>query len=246
MSVLILSQTKQWLKQSRNPLAKRLFRLIKAIRSWELPAPGFVAAPLYTLFCGVRDSVSAFSRVFFWTPLFKGRVHHHGRNLYLYGGLPYVTGPVEISLGDDCRISGHSTISGRGCAPRPPELRVGNNVDIGWMTTIAVGRQVTIGDNVRIAGRTLLAGYPGHPLNAQARAAGLPETDDQVGDIVLESDVWLATGVSVTAGVRIGQGTIVAAGSVVTGDLPPNVLAGGVPARVIRPLETSPDNQGQQ
>ena len=65
---------------------------------------------------------------------------------------------------------------------------------------------------------------------------GLPETDEQVGDIIIEKDVWLATGVSVMAGVRIGQGTIVAAGSVVTQDLPSMVLAGGIPAKVIRKL----------
>ena len=108
------------------------------------------------------------------------------------------------------------------------------------MTTIAVGSRIKIGNNVRIAGRTLLAGYPGHPLDAQARAAGLPETDAQVEDIVLEDDVWLATGVSVMAGVNIGKGTVVAAGSIVTRDLPAGVLAGGNPARVIRPLNTSP------
>ena len=38
------------------------------------------------------------------------------------------------------------------------------------------------------------------------------------------------------AGVRIGRGTIVAAGSVVTKDLPPGVLAGGIPAVVLRAL----------
>ncbi len=58
-----------------------------------------------------------------------------------------------------------------------------------------------------------------------------------MGDIILEDDVWLATGVSVMAGVRIGRGTIVAAGSVVTHDLPAGVLAGGIPAQVIHSLE---------
>ena len=90
---------------------------------------------------------------------------------------------------------------------------------------------------MRIAGRAFLAGYPGHPLDAVARARGAPDTDDQVGDITLEDDVWLATGVTISAGVRIGRGTIVAAGSVVTKDLPPDVLAAGVPARVVRQLE---------
>jgi acetyltransferase-like isoleucine patch superfamily enzyme len=50
----------------------------------------------------------------------------------------------------------------------------------------------------------------------------------------------LATGVTVSTGVRIGRGTIVAAGSVVTSDLPPGVLAGGAPARVIRQLVAQP------
>jgi acetyltransferase-like isoleucine patch superfamily enzyme len=114
---------------------------------------------------------------------------------------------------------------------------VGNNVDIGWQTTIAVGRSIEIGNNVRSAGRAFLAGYPGHPIDAAARATGAPDTEDQIGDIVLEDDVWLATGVTVSAGVRIGRGTIVAAGSVVTKDLPPGVLAAGVPARVVRQLQ---------
>ena len=64
----------------------------------------------------------------------------------------------------------------------------------------------------------------------------LLDHEDQVGDIVIEDDVWLASGVTVLAGVRIGRGTIVGTGSVVNKDLPPSVLAAGVPARVIRTL----------
>ena len=88
-----------------------------------------------------------------------------------------------------------------------------------------------IGNNVRIAGDCYLAGYPGHPVDANARAKGLPDTDDQIGDIVLHDDVWLATGVKVMPGVTIGKGTIVAAGSVVTKDLPDYVLAAGSPQK---------------
>ena len=122
------------------------------------------------------------------------------------------------------------------CGPREPELIIGKNCGIGWQTTIAVGRTIRLGDNVRISGRAFLAGYPGHPIDAKARAAGLPDTEDQIGDIVLEDDVWLGTNATVSAGVTIGKGTIVAGGSVVTKDLPPGVLAGGVPAKVIRKL----------
>ncbi|SGZ12287.1 Probable maltose O-acetyltransferase [Moritella viscosa] len=93
-----------------------------------------------------------------------------------------------------------------------------------------------IEDNVRLAGQVFLAGYPGHPVDAKERAAGLPDHEHQVGDIILKRDVWLATGVRVMAGVTIGEGTIVATGSIVTSDLPPGVLAGGIPAKVIKSL----------
>lgn len=52
-------------------------------------------------------------------------------------------------------------------------------------------------------------------------------------DIVIGRDVWLGANTVVLAGVTIGDGAIVAAGAVVTKDLPPNCIAGGVPARVI-------------
>ncbi|NCF30131.1 MAG: acyltransferase [Gammaproteobacteria bacterium] len=176
-------------------------------------------------------------RVLYWTPLFKSRLAAPAANLYLYAGMPLISGPLEICVGSDCRVSGHTTFSGRSAGARTPRLSVGSNVDIGWQTTIAVGTRVVLGDNVRIAGRGFFAGYPGHPLDAKSRALGLPDTDSQVGDIVLEDDVWLATGVMVMAGVRIGRGSVVAAGSIVTRDIPPGVLAAGNPARVVRSLD---------
>lgn len=241
MAILTLNQTKQWIKQSQHPLAKILFRQLKVIRHAGIPAPRLIMSPVYSIYCSMRGLISTFSRILCWTPLFKGRLDQVGKHLYLYGGLPFISGPLSIHLGDDCRVSGQSTFTGRSSAVQSPELIIGNNVDIGWMTTIAVGQRIQIGNNVRIAGRTLLAGYPGHPMDAKDRAAGRPETDDQVGDIILEDDVWLATGVAVMAGVRIGCRTVVAAGSIVTHDLPADVLAGGIPAKVIRSLVSMKD-----
>ena len=239
METRSLNQTKQWLKNSRHPLPVLLLRLLKAIFYFQLPAPKFLLLPAYTLYVLLRNASATFTRIFIWTPLFKGRINKVGQQLNLYGGLPYICGPLTIQLGDNCRISGQSTFTGRSCNVTTAQLSIANNVDIGWMTTIAVGSKVIIHDNVRIAGRALLAGYPGHPFDPQERAQGLPETQQQVGDIILEKDVWLATGVSVMAGVRIGEGSIIAAGSVVTHDIPAMVLAGGIPARVIRPLKSN-------
>lgn len=54
------------------------------------------------------------------------------------------------------------------------------------------------------------------------------------GDIVVEDDVWIAYGATIMSGVRIGQGAVVAAGAVVTKDVPPYAIVGGIPAKVIR------------
>ena len=54
------------------------------------------------------------------------------------------------------------------------------------------------------------------------------------GDIVVEDDVWIGYRATVLSGVRIGQGAVVAAGAVVTNDVPPYAIVGGVPAKILR------------
>lgn len=181
-------------------------------------------------------------RQLWWTPLFKTRLKSAPKHLYLYSKMPFISGALTIAIGEKCRISGQTTFSGRTCInsktlePMPAQLIIGNNAGISWQTTIAVGRRVVIGDNVRIAGRCFLAGYPGHPINPYERAKGKADTQDQIGDIELKENVWLGTGCTVLAGVTIGQNTIVGSGSIVTKSLPANVIAAGNPAKVIREL----------
>lgn len=227
---------RQWAKRRESPLADFVFRCVKGARGFSLPVIPIVHAALFRLDRGVRGALATLGRVVWSTPLFQSRLTTPAPRLYLYGGMPLVLGAVRMTFGADCRVSGQTTISGRTAGLLIPEFTVGANCDIGWQTTIAVGRRVLLGDNVRIAGRAFLAGYPGHPLDAGDRAAGLPDTEDQVGDIIIEDDVWLATGVTVLAGVRIGRGAIIAANSVVTKDIPANTLAAGAPARVVRQL----------
>ncbi len=236
MSTLSVYRLKQWLKEGDSPLASGLFQMAKSIRYFELPMPRFLNQIFYGLHRTITTQWQAFIHLVFYVPAFKGRLSSYGKRTLLYGGLPFFSGPLTMSIGDDCRISGQTTFSGRTTSENPT-LTVGNNVDISWQTTIAVGNKVVISDNVRIAGQGFLCGYPGHPIDPTDRALGKADLNSQVGDIVLEKDVWLGSRVSIIGNVTVGEGTIVASGSVVTKSLPPFVLAGGNPAKVIKQLD---------
>lgn len=54
------------------------------------------------------------------------------------------------------------------------------------------------------------------------------------GDIIIGDDVWIGYGALIMSGVNIGQGAVIAARSVVTKDVPPYAIVGGVPANVIK------------
>jgi acetyltransferase-like isoleucine patch superfamily enzyme len=53
------------------------------------------------------------------------------------------------------------------------------------------------------------------------------------GDVILEDHVWVSSRVVILPGVKIGRGSVIAAGAVVTKDIPPMSIAGGVPAKII-------------
>jgi virginiamycin A acetyltransferase len=56
-------------------------------------------------------------------------------------------------------------------------------------------------------------------------------------DVVIGNDVWIGYGAILVAGVTIGDGAVIAAGAVVTKDVPPYTVVGGVPAKLIKKIE---------
>ena len=54
------------------------------------------------------------------------------------------------------------------------------------------------------------------------------------GDIIVEDDVWIGTRATIMSGVHIGKGAVIAACAVVTKDVPPYAIVGGVPAHIIK------------
>jgi len=90
---------------------------------------------------------------------------------------------------------------------------------------VKIGDQVYTGSLVQILAVNHVFDDPDVPIMEQGITAQ---------GIVIEDDVWLASGVIVLDGVHIGQGCVVGAGAVVTEDLPPYSIAVGSPARVVR------------
>ncbi len=61
--------------------------------------------------------------------------------------------------------------------------------------------------------------------------------------IVIEDDVWIGAGAVITDGVRIGKGAVVAAGAVVIKDVSPYTVVGGVPARLLKIIESGQSHE---
>lgn len=227
---------REWVKAREHPVARGIYAGGMFLRHAQVPSVRFIHRPLYALHGAVKRFVGGFLAAAWYTPLFQSRLVANARGLRCWNGVPLVMGNLEIEVGENVVMYGQNVFAGRVASGDVPYLKIGDRVTIGYGMGISVGRRVEIGNNVLIATGVSFFGYPGHPIDPVARARGEMDLESQVGDIIIEDDVWLAQGVRVMAGVRIGRATIVGAGSVVTRDLPAGVIAAGVPARPVKTL----------
>ena len=103
-------------------------------------------------------------------------------------------------------------------------LTIGNGTYLNRNTVIVANKSVEIGNDCRISWDVVIMDSDQHEIPGK-------ESGDQ--PVVIGADVWIGCRAIILKGVHIGRGAIVAAGSVVTKDVPPYSVVGGVPAKVI-------------
>ena len=113
----------------------------------------------------------------------------------------------------------------------------GKNIRLGKGVFINAGCQfqdqggITIGDGSLIGPKTVIATL-NHDMQPHKRANLIPSP------VRIGSRVWIGANCTILPGVTIGDGAVVAAGAVVTRDVASNTVVGGVPAKVIKIIET--------
>lgn len=144
-----------------------------------------------------------------------------------------------IRIGADATFSSHTAYNPIGINRRcilttlSEQARIEIGDECGFSgTVIGAELSVIIGNNVRCGANTLITDTDWH-------------TDDYRTSppkpVVIEDNVWLGVNVTVMKGVTIGENSLIGANSLVTRDIPPNVIAAGSPAVVIRELPVVPE-----
>lgn len=147
----------------------------------------------------------------------------------------------KISIGEGCTfrsipVSNPSGIN-RPCIlttlSKGAAIEIGNSCGFSGTTIVSESR-IIIGSRVRCSPNTWIIDTDGHGDDPRVTPSA---------PICIESGVWLGANVSVLKGVTIGENTLVAAGSIVTRSLPAGVVAGGVPAKILREIKCLHDRE---
>lgn len=145
-------------------------------------------------------------------------------------GRPIIENAGRLVIGD--RLQLFSRVATTELATGPDGvLTIGSQVLLMDGTTISAMGPVRIGDNCLFGRHTQILDCAFHYVDPARRLEMPPAEAVEIGN-----NVWLASRVTVLPGVTIGDDAVVGAGSVVTSDVAPKTVVGGVPARKIRDL----------
>ena len=149
----------------------------------------------------------------------------------------------SLGQGDEARMTElmHEMFAevGEGCYIQPPfyanwagkNVHLGNKVYANFCLTLVDDANIYIGDMTMIAPNVTITTAT-HPVLPSLREKGIQYNVD----VHIGRNVWIGAGAVILPGVTIGDNSVIGAGAVVTRDIPANVVAFGVPCRVVRPI----------
>ncbi|MCK4561256.1 MAG: acyltransferase, partial [Calditrichia bacterium] len=132
-----------------------------------------------------------------------------------------ITGTRNIRIGDKSKFEKNVQLKteGRGY------IHIGTNVKVGKGVKIVSTSNVTIEDNSHLGDYVT--------IRDTVTNTGEKQTQNGTKPVYIGKDVWIGKGTRIHAGITIGNGSTIAANSVVTRSIPPGVIAGGTPVKVI-------------
>ena len=112
-------------------------------------------------------------------------------------------------------------------------IEIGNDVGMSGGGVVAA-RSVKIGNKVMIGANTLIMDTDFHPVAPENRRYSRDNVHCE--EVIIEDNVFIGMDAKIMKGVRIGENSVVAAGSIVTKNIPPNSMAAGIPAKIVKSI----------
>lgn len=217
--------------QFRNPK----FQFDRSITTWELLE--FTAVQALCFFRGMKllfrfknPKGALFGKgVSLYSPskLKLGKFVRLGRNVEIHA-----LGKRGVQLGDNTGIGAYSKLVVSGSfKDLGIGIKIGNQVGIGEYAYLGGAGGLSIGNDC-IIGQYFSCHPENHNYSDTHELIRLQGVNRK--GIAIGENCWIGSKVTILDGVSIGSGCVIAAGSVVTKDMPPNAVIGGVPARVLK------------
>ena len=167
--------------------------------------------------------------------LYSWRFHSWGRgSVIIQPDFLHNTG--SIALGKNVEIRKGARLETRGSSEKRAKIEIGDNTSIHFYFHCGAFDSIKIGRDVLIAGRVYISDHD--HIYDDPKTPPL-HSGWNIAPVVIEDEVWIGEGVAILKGVTIGRRSVIGANSVVTKDIPPYTVAGGIPAKAIKTFAAS-------